>query len=75
MLMFYVGMQFAAISQAYETLTEEESRLDYDRCEKVKDVLRRGFNAKLYIPTKMTFDKKTNRSYPAQLETKMVSTL
>lgn len=53
-------------------LVDTESREDYDLAEKVKDVLRRGFEAILYLPKKMTYDPKSQRHYPAQLASKQV---
>ena len=68
----FVMFQFSAISQAYDVLVDPESREDYDTAEKIKDVLRRGFEAILYLPKRMTYDSKSKRHYPAQLASKQV---
>eukprot|EP00516_Mucochytrium_quahogii_P008476 CAMPEP_0203744294 /NCGR_PEP_ID=MMETSP0098-20131031/410_1 /ASSEMBLY_ACC=CAM_ASM_000208 /TAXON_ID=96639 /ORGANISM=" , Strain NY0313808BC1" /LENGTH=896 /DNA_ID=CAMNT_0050631777 /DNA_START=410 /DNA_END=3100 /DNA_ORIENTATION=+ len=63
--------EFARLAQAYDVLFDDTLREKYDLGEKIKEVLRRGFDCVMYIPTSFVYHGKAK--VPSMLEGRKVT--
>mmetsp|Transcript_461 Transcript_461/g.737 ORF Transcript_461/g.737 Transcript_461/m.737 type:complete len:1153 (+) Transcript_461:163-3621(+) len=63
--------EFAMLSQAYTVLYDEQLRAKYDLGERIREVLRRGFDCVMFTPTKYIY--KDEHKVPAELASRRVT--